>query len=89
MLRDVVDEEEGVGGEVGGGPQTTVFFLPCGVGEVEAVRRAVYRSRHGVGVFDGRVVAGRSARVSMDDMYSSSRQQSRQVVWARTYSCVH
>lgn len=54
---DVVDEEEGIGAEVGGGPETTVFFLASGVGEGEVVGAAVYLASDGVGVFDSRIVS--------------------------------
>lgn len=54
---DVVDEEEGIGAEVGGGPETTVFFLAGGVGEGEVVGAAIYLARDGVGVFDGGIVS--------------------------------
>lgn len=48
--RDVVDEEEGVGFEVRGGPEAAVFFLPGRVGEGEEVGMAVYGAGGGVGV---------------------------------------
>lgn len=38
---DVVDEEEGIGAEVGGSPEAAVFFLAGGIGEVEVVGAAV------------------------------------------------
>ena len=47
---DVVDEEKGIGAEVGGGPQTTIFFLTGGVGEGEEVGLAVDGAGDGVGV---------------------------------------
>lgn len=47
-LRDVVDEEESVGVEVGGGPEAAVFFLAGGVSELEGVGRAVDGTRDGV-----------------------------------------
>lgn len=42
---DVVDEEEGVGSEVRGGPHSAVFFLPCCVGYGEVVVCAVDTAR--------------------------------------------
>lgn len=74
---DVVDEQEGVGGERGRRPEGAVLLLPGGVGEREQVRAAVDVARHGVGVFDGRVVAGavccqlrgrQGVRAESDDM---------------------
>ena len=47
---DVVDEEEGIRAEIGGSPETTIFFLPGGVGEGEVVRLAVNDASDGVGV---------------------------------------
>lgn len=38
---DVVDEEEGIGAEVGGSPEAAVFFLTGGIGEMEVVGVAV------------------------------------------------
>lgn len=37
MIGDVVDEEEGVGAQVGGRPEAAVFFLTGRVGEGEEV----------------------------------------------------
>ena len=56
-LRDVVDEQEGVGAEVAGGPESAVFFLARRVGEGEGVGDAVDGARDGVGVFDRGVVS--------------------------------
>ena len=47
---DVVDEEEGVGFEIGGSPEAAVFFLAGRVGEGEEVGMAVYGAGGGVGV---------------------------------------
>lgn len=47
---DVVDEEKGVGAEVGGGPEATIFFLAGGVGEGEEVRVAIDGASYRVGV---------------------------------------
>lgn len=49
-VRDVVDEEEGVGFEVAGCPETAVFFLAGRVGEREEVGEAVDGAGYGVGV---------------------------------------
>ena len=49
-LGDVVDEEEGIGAEIRGGPEPAVFFLPGGIGEGEEVRFAVYIAGDGIGV---------------------------------------
>lgn len=57
-LRDVVDEQEGVGAQVRRGPQAAVFFLAGGVGDGEGVGLAVDGARDGVGVFDCGVVSG-------------------------------
>ena len=56
-IGDVVYHEEGVGAEVGGGPEATVFFLTGGVGEGEIVGSTVNLAGDGVGVFDGGVVS--------------------------------
>lgn len=55
---DVVDEEEGVGAEVGGGPHAAVFLLARRVGQGEVVGGAVDAARDAVAVFDGGVVLG-------------------------------
>jgi hypothetical protein len=54
---EVVDEKEGVGGEVGTGPEGAVFFLASGIGQGEVVRETVYGAGDGVGVFDRGVVS--------------------------------
>ena len=62
---DVVDEEEGVGAEVGGRPEAAVFFLPGGVGEGEVVGVPVYRAGYAVGILwmgEGRVSWGGGGR---------------------------
>ena len=48
--RDVVDEKEGVGFEIRGGPEAAVFLLAGRVGEGEEVGLSVYSSGGGVGV---------------------------------------
>lgn len=55
---DVVDEQEGVGFEVAGGPEAAIFFLAGRVGQGEVVGEAVDDAGDGVGVFcgDGSVV---------------------------------
>ena len=58
---DVVDEEEGIGAEVGGGPETAVLLLAGGVGEGEEVRAAINGAGYGVRVLwwgDGRLENG-------------------------------
>jgi hypothetical protein len=47
---DVVDEEEGIRGQVGRGPETAVFFLTGRVGQHEVVGVAVDGARYGVRV---------------------------------------
>lgn len=47
---DVVDKQKGIRAEVGGGPETAVFFLTGGVGEGKIVRMAVDDTGDGVGV---------------------------------------
>ena len=47
---DIVDKKKGIGAEVGGGPETAVFFLAGGIGEREVVRMAVDDTGDGVGV---------------------------------------
>lgn len=47
---DVVNEEEGIGAEVGGGPEAAILFLAGGVGEGKVVRMAVNDAGDGVGV---------------------------------------
>lgn len=56
LLGDIVDQQEGIGVEVGVRPETAVFFLSRSVGQVEGVCRSVNGARHGVGVFDRWVV---------------------------------
>lgn len=59
--RDVVYEEEGVGFEIRGGPEATIFFLAGRVGEGEEVGPAVYGAGGGVGVlWASRVRDGKS-----------------------------
>jgi hypothetical protein len=48
---DVVDEQEGVRFEGGGGPEPAVFLLSGGVGDGEEVGDAVDGAGDGVGVF--------------------------------------
>lgn len=73
--RDVVDEEEGVGFEVRGGPEAAVFFLPGRVGEGEEVGMAVYGAGGGVGVLwgsgirDKASVKGREVRIPIVGSY--------------------
>jgi hypothetical protein len=56
---NVVDEEEGVGGQVRGGPHAAVFFLAGRVGEEERVGLAVNGAGDRVRVFDrGIVIVG-------------------------------
>lgn len=50
LIRDVVDEEEGVGAEVRGCPERPVLFLARGVGEHEEVGLPVDGARYGVRV---------------------------------------
>ncbi len=50
---DVVDEQEGVGFQVAGGPEAAVFFLAGGVGQGEVVGEAVDDAGDGVGIFCG------------------------------------
>lgn len=52
---DVVDEQEGVGFEVAGGPEAAVFFLARRVGQGEVVGEAIDDAGYGVGVFYGGV----------------------------------
>jgi hypothetical protein len=54
---EVVDEKEGVGGEVGTGPEGAVFFLASGIGQREVIRETVDGAGDGVGVFDCGVVS--------------------------------
>ena len=58
-VRKVVDEQKGIGREVGGGPKGAVFFLASCVGKIEMVGEAVYGACYGVRIFDGRVVSDR------------------------------
>lgn len=51
---DVVNEEEGIGAEVGGRPEAAVFFLASGVGEGEVVRMAIDDARDGIRVLCSR-----------------------------------
>lgn len=51
---DVVNEEEGIGAEVGGRPEAAVFFLAGGVGEGEVVRMAIDDARNGIRVLCSR-----------------------------------
>jgi len=56
-IGQVVDEEEGIGAEVGAGPEGAVFFLAGGVGEGEVVGAPVDGAGYRVGVFDCGVVS--------------------------------
>jgi hypothetical protein len=55
---DVVDEEEGVRGQVRGGPEAAVFFLAGRVGQHEVVGVAVDGARYGVRVLYCWVISG-------------------------------
>lgn len=57
-IGDVVDEEEGIRAEIGGGPETAVFFLAGRVGEHEVVRVAIHGARYRVRVLLTRMLAG-------------------------------
>ena len=57
-IRDVVAQQEGIGLQVGRGPEAAVFFLAGGVGQVELVGLAVDGAGHAVRVFDGWIVLG-------------------------------
>jgi hypothetical protein len=54
----VVDEEEGVGAQVGASPEGAIFFLAGGVGEGEVVGAPVDAAGYRIGVFDCGVVSG-------------------------------
>lgn len=56
LLSDVVDEQEGIGVQVGRRPQTAVFFLAGGVCDCQGEGGPVNVSRDRVRVFDGRIV---------------------------------
>lgn len=81
LLCDVVDEQKGVGSDVGRGPETAVFFLAGGVGEGERVGGAVDGAGYGVGVFDCGVVSAGMCVRELRACSSSSR--------LLPYSCVH
>jgi hypothetical protein len=50
LIGDVVDEEEGIGAEVGCGPETAVFFLAGGIGQGKKVMLAIDGSGDGIRV---------------------------------------
>ena len=89
---EVIDEEEGVGRQVGGRPHGAVFFLARGVGQVELVGAAVNRAGYRVKVFDCGVISGRvwSGWFSPGNGKRNSRAQGKGEVCNReTDSCVH
>jgi hypothetical protein len=51
LVRDIVDEEEGIGPQVRGGPERAVLLLARRVGEHEEVGLAIDGARHRVRVF--------------------------------------
>lgn len=50
MIGDVVDEQEGVGAQVGCGPEPAIFFLAGRVGKGEEIGFSVDGARNRVGV---------------------------------------
>ena len=54
---DVVDEEEGIGLQVGCRPETAVFFLARRVGQGQEVGEAINGASDGIRVFNRRVVS--------------------------------
>lgn len=49
---DVVDEKEGVGGQVCGRPHAAIFFLTCSIGKEKGVGLTIDGARDRVRVFD-------------------------------------
>lgn len=64
-IGEVVDEQKGVGGEVGTGPKGTVFLLAGGVGKVEMIRDTIYGAGYRVRVFDCGVISSKRTTVSV------------------------
>ncbi len=81
----VVNEEEGIRSEVGGGPETTVLFLAGRVGKGEVVRMAVDDAGDGVGVLclSLWLVHGRFLRV-----FSGGRRQALFHTYSRIISTI-
>ncbi|KAG9527052.1 hypothetical protein KCV07_g242, partial [Aureobasidium melanogenum] len=55
-IGNVVNEEEGVRGQVRGRPHAAIFFLACSIGEEEGVGLAIDGARDRVRVFDCGIV---------------------------------
>lgn len=98
-MGDVVDEEERIGAQVGGSPETAIFFLSSCVGEGEEVGFPVYGAGYGVGVLWwgcglGIVIAGGSKKVEYLSLgriceWSFSIEVLRDGKVTGTHSCVH